>query len=337
MKNKYFYLLVLFLTIGLFSSCKPSKPKSIPKPKMDLEEALERRDEEAVAYWAHEMRHNTTLRYEHGVTPLMLAAKTGNVNIMKLALNTDWDVNSTDNAKNTPLHWAVMYKKYEAAQMLIDAGAEVDADKAWKTPLGYAIRNHDIEMIKLLIRNGADVNKKEEIDALTPLMWAGIWAFNTKGEMHKILLDAGAKAEIQDETGETALTYAVREFCPECVKLLIEAGADVNNKFVEGKIPLLLAGETCNAESAKILMDAGADASVRDEYGATPFILSARNFCTDEDDIRIYSESKVDITAKDNFGRTALDYVEQNPHVVDKDIEFLKQEISKRKDNQRNN
>ena len=327
MKRKYYILFSFLLATGLLFSCKHSKPKAIKKPDIDLEEAIERRDVNAAKYWIQEQRYNTTLRFPHGVTPLMLVAKTGNEEILQAALNTDWNVNATDNEKNTPLHWAVMYKKPKAVEMLVKAGANINADEGWKTPLNLAIRNRDLEMVKLLINLGADVNKKDTTDE-TPLMWAATWG---QGDIIKVLLENGAKTGNKDIAGDTALSRASREFCSECVKMLIEAGEDVNNGYEKGKIPLLIAGEYCDDKAAQILIEAGADVTVKDEDGNTPFILSAKSNCTDDGDIKLYASSGVDITAKNKFGYTALDYAEDNPRVLDKDLELLRHEIAQYK------
>lgn len=328
MKHRYYLFFSLLITVGLLFSCKPSKPKTLPKPSIDLEEALERRDVDAVKYWAHEQRYNTTLRFPHSVTPLMLAAKTGNEEILQATLNTDWNVNSTDNAGYTPLHWAVMYKKPKAVEMLIAAGAKVDPDEAWQTPLNLAIKNRDLEMVKLLIGLGADVNKEREEYRDTPLMWAATWG---QADIIRVLLENGAKTGVKNEDGDTALTLASREFCPDCVKMLIEAGEDVNNGYEKGKIPVLVAGETCNDDSVKVLIEAGADKTVKDEDNATPFILSAKNGCLYNDDILFYAESGIDMKAKDAYGKSALDYLEDDPRTTDKTIELLKQELAKLK------
>lgn len=327
MKRRYYILFSLLLATGLLFSCKPSKPKAIKKPDMDLEEAIERRDVNVAKYWIQEQRHNTTLRFPHGVTPLMLVAKTGNEEILEAALNTDWNVNATDNEKNTPLHWAVMYKRPKAVEMLVAAGANINADEGWKTPLNLAIKNRDLEIVKLLIRLGADVNKKDSFDE-TPLMWAATWG---QGDIIKVLLENGAKAGGKDATGDTALSRVSREFCPECVKMLIEAGEDVNNGYEKGKIPLLIAGEYCDDKAAQILMEAGADVTVKDEDGNTPFILSAMNNCTDDGEIKLYATSGVDITAKNKLGYTALNYAENDPKISDKDLDLLRQEVAKYK------
>lgn len=71
------------------------------------------------------------------------------------------------------------------------------------------------------------------------------------------LIDAGAKLDIQDDFGRTALRYAIShgdgEPNTELAEALIRAGADVNLADNDGDTPL-----TKSEEVKKILKEAGA-------------------------------------------------------------------------------
>ena len=85
------------------------------------------------------------------------------------------------------------------------------------------------------------------------------------------------------------------------------------------------------AAASPILMEAGADVTVKDEEENIPFILSAKSNCTDDGNIKLYVSSGADITAKNKFGYTALDYAEDSPMILDKDRELLRLEVTKYK------
>jgi len=84
-------------------------------------------------------------------------------------LDAGGDVNTTDIARRTPLHWAVREGHKEIAELLISEGADVNVNGPSKeTPLVWAIDPPRPEMAELLITKGADVNAKDDIFG-TPL------------------------------------------------------------------------------------------------------------------------------------------------------------------------
>lgn len=86
------------------------------------------------------------------------------------------------------------------------------------TPLCAAIIKGDIETVKKFIEYGADVN--ESSDGLTPLMLAARY---NKAEIVKVLLEKGARAEIKDERGLTAVKYAEMSNATDTLALLKKA------------------------------------------------------------------------------------------------------------------
>jgi ankyrin repeat protein len=96
-----------------------------------------------------------------GLTPLMIAAGTGNVNVVKALLAHGADVNrATTEARATALMWAVAQGHSEVVKTLLETSADprVSTVKGF-TPLMFAVRNGDIEMVKALIASGVDVNE----------------------------------------------------------------------------------------------------------------------------------------------------------------------------------
>lgn len=62
----------------------------------------------------------------------------------------------------TPLHVAIAERNYQAANVLIKAGADVNArDHFGMTSLHYAVREESREMCQILIEHGADVKAKD--------------------------------------------------------------------------------------------------------------------------------------------------------------------------------
>jgi len=82
-------------------------------------------------------------------------------------------------------------------------------------PLNVAISKGDLVAVKKFIEYGADVNVMSE--DLTPLMIAARY---NKHEIIKVLLENGAKANVKNEGGFTALRYAELSNATESIALL---------------------------------------------------------------------------------------------------------------------
>jgi ankyrin repeat protein len=72
----------------------------------------------------------------------------------------------------------------------------------------------------------------------------------------------------------TALLYAARDGCYDCVETLIAKGADVNVPTPEGVTPLMIALDNDNNDIAKLLLDHGANPGVWDWYGRTALYIA---------------------------------------------------------------
>jgi ankyrin repeat protein len=94
-----------------------------------------------------------------GFFPLGLAAFFGHVDAVKLLLARGAEVGrAAHNAmKVQPLHSAVAGRNFVIVQLLVDAGAPINApqQEGW-TPLHTAVHNQDVEMVRYLLAHGAD-------------------------------------------------------------------------------------------------------------------------------------------------------------------------------------
>jgi uncharacterized protein len=99
---------------------------------------------------------------------------------------------------------------------------EVDIHTAVLTSNQTALKQH--------IEAGSNINEKDPFGGSSPLITACVFG---KREEAKILIDAGADLNFQNNDGSTAL-HSAAFFCrPEIVKMLLEKGADktIKNKF----------------------------------------------------------------------------------------------------------
>jgi len=130
------------------------------------------------------------------------------------------NVNGKDRYGHTPLIEAAKGGDLEAVKDMLHRGAEVDAqsDKG-KTALHYAAANGHVEVVKLLLLQGAQVDARDR-EWRTPLMLAAIYGCN-----HTVhaLLSAGADTHVRTLAGNTALVYAENNVHPLTAALLKKA------------------------------------------------------------------------------------------------------------------
>ncbi|KAL8602187.1 hypothetical protein ACOMHN_022701 [Nucella lapillus] len=95
---------------------------------------------------------------ENGLTCLHFAADKGNLEIMKLLLETSPYVNALDNSQYTALHHAMVLDMPDIADMLRAAGASVEVvDLYGETALFTACRLGEVDMVEVLL-NCDEVN-----------------------------------------------------------------------------------------------------------------------------------------------------------------------------------
>jgi hypothetical protein len=118
-------------------------------------------------------------------------------------------------AGDTALHIAAAGYRYEIAQMLIAAGANVRArNRRGAEPLHYAADG---------MPGSPNWNPGAQVAIIT------------------CLIKAGADPNAIDNSGVTPLHRAVRTHCAAAVKALLDNGADVRRRNGSGSTPLLLA------------------------------------------------------------------------------------------------
>ena len=155
-----------------------------------------------------------------------------------------------------------------------------------------AIKTGELPVVEMLMKAGANVNARENFHNQTALMWAAAAPKNGSA-MVKMLLAKDAdvrpralyndwpsqitsepRAQYRPVGGLTALLYAVRGGCYECLQSLIASGADVNTPTPEGVTPLMIALDNDHNDVAKLLLDRGANPNLWDWWGRTPLYIA---------------------------------------------------------------
>ena len=98
------------------------------------------------------------------------------------------------------------------------------ADDLGGGPLHRAVRNGDTEAVRMLLEAGAEVNAQDHHDT-TPLLGSVIFA-GSSTETLRVLLEAGAEVNAQDRFGRTPLHHAAERENVAAIRMLLEAGAN---------------------------------------------------------------------------------------------------------------
>jgi uncharacterized protein len=208
--------------------------------------------------------------------PIHEAARKGDVNKIKALLQADPKlVADVDKNGDTPLHVACLHGQTAAAQLLIEAGADVNAKNSYGafTPgdLGsvFSSSNHQ-DPVSLLSVHGVDANDNK--NGYTPLHLC-LFAARHK-ELMQLLIAKGADVNAQASSGATPLFFAVLRDQPDDVKFLIDKGANVNLADAYGDTILDAALHLQYGGMVQILVDHGADVNAKDQSEHRPLFYA---------------------------------------------------------------
>ena len=180
--------------------------------------------------------HKTTGEYDRR-TALHFAAIGGCTRILRFLIREkNLEVNARDWKQQTPLHYAATQGHEAAIRILLEHGAEIDAqDEDGWTPLHRLIAKGRsgsddwcYPALRALLDLGADVEKRIYEDEATALHVAAVCDRDEK--LIEILLNHGADIEARNVDGKTPVYCAVENWSLRMVQVLVEHGADVNTR-----------------------------------------------------------------------------------------------------------
>ncbi|KFZ23160.1 hypothetical protein V502_02357 [Pseudogymnoascus sp. VKM F-4520 (FW-2644)] len=222
-------------------------------------------------------------------TLLLSAVHQRNSKLVAMLLDWNAHVNLMTKTSMTALQRAAECNSIEIAQLLLDAGADVNAPAGQNykpariegaeyddfenlmSPIQYAAFHDNIEMVQIFLDEGADVDgylptEDEfpkhcyedigEYSTETPLQWA---VRRENAVLVRLLLLAGAEIDGRGY-GPTPLQIAAERGSIKIVNLLLKKHASINAEPIKscGRTALQAAAEKGNYDLVKILIDAGA-------------------------------------------------------------------------------
>lgn len=228
-----------------------------------------------------------------GTTPIHWAVYHVDYELLDALIAKKAKVDVKNEFGSTPLAEAAKLADIRMVKALLDAGAKPDTpNQDGETALMLAIKTGELPVVELLVKAGANVNAMETFHNQTALMWAAAAGKNA-GEMVKLLLSKDAnmkpralyidwdsqitsepRAQYRPVGGLTALLYAARSGCHECVDAMIASGVNVNVPTPEGVTPLMVALDNDHNDIAKLLLEHGANPNVWDWWGRTALFIA---------------------------------------------------------------
>lgn len=180
----------------------------------------------------------------------------------------------------------------------------------------------DVEIVKLFLRNNVDVTAKavdgkSESSSSTykpfaKLLSAALELAASRRddkdvvEIVQLLLGAGAKMDVQNSSGESTLHHAASGGSVPAMKFFLSQNIAMETPNQDGLTPLAIACLNAHGEVVRLLLDHGADAKVIDNQRRTILHLAVSG--KSEEIVKmVLGQSGIDVTAKTDSGKTALD------------------------------
>lgn len=102
-------------------------------------------------------------------SPLFLAIKSNNIQLVSFFLQKGADINKARSIKISPLHQAVKRQNMDIVELLVSNGADIHAQNEWnETPLFHACDGRNEKIISFLLQKGADISLEDIFEGDTP-------------------------------------------------------------------------------------------------------------------------------------------------------------------------
>ncbi|MCE2413199.1 CotH kinase family protein [Candidatus Poribacteria bacterium] len=288
------------------------------------------------------------------------AARMGDLEAIKQHIAGGADVNAL-HFEMPPLTWAAVMGQTEAAELLLQHGANVNGrNRDDNTALHLAMFLGRAETTELLLRSGADVNAKND-DGATPVdtlqvpwemtkMLAGFMGVELEQEqveagkakireMFSADAKIGAEVPSNSENNSEDLWAASRTSSSQrlsaaaftgdvaAMKQALTDGADPNTKDPQsGSTLLATAALMGHTEVVALLLQHGADIDARSQDGGTA--LHAAAFLGRAETVKLLLDKGADTTLRSNMGGTAIEGAKLNWLITKGILAMLKLEVN---------
>ena len=202
------------------------------------------------------------------------AARNDNVEVVKMLIELNVDVNAHNRHLDTPLHLAIISKNLSVFNVLLENKARINIkNKKNVSPIHLAAASGKVKMLNALLDRGASINIADE-NGLKPLHYA---IRSGKKEMIQLLLDKGASIMEVDDRKNNALHHAASRGKDNIIPYLLEQMVISESFNIYGETALHLAALNCQPLTLVALVNAGFGLDVKNGDGKTPYELAIEN------------------------------------------------------------
>jgi len=195
---------------------------------------------------------------------LYRAAEENNFAEAQTAVAAGADVNTTSLQGVTPLLWAAKHGNIQMAQFLLSKNANPNLVSSECGPLHESVIKHNLPLVELLLDKKSNINLPAE-GGKTALHYA---ILEQHFDMVDHLLKRGADIKAKNTSGATALHFVVMNGDRAMVEKFLSCG--INDKNNNGKTPLHIAAEKGNIDAIKVLLNNNAVTNIKDVLGRLP-------------------------------------------------------------------
>lgn len=210
---------------------------------------------------------------------LHMAVGSSSINVVKLFIKFNQLIDQTDNEKRNILHIAAENgKNSEIFDLLIQFKHLIHSkDKFGRTPILYSCpkKNGNLEIYEILVKAGANP-KDVDNNGKSLLMFAADDSDSGNFKMCEVLLKAGVDPLLADKDGRTAMHVAVESQNKEGVILLSKYKELVNAKDKDGITPLMIAAKKGSEELCTILLNNGANLLIENLNKCNAIVLAKK-------------------------------------------------------------
>ena len=188
-------------------------------------------------------------------TPLHIAARKGQVEVVQELLKDDYDVDvdNKNEDERTPCHLAANYGHVEVLKLILekDSFAIFDNDEDDNTPLHLAAKHSHAEAVDFLLCQGASVHKRNSKN------WTALDCAAASGsyDCAVLLLNHDSPVDPQDRRGVTPLHLAAISGHEKVARLLLEHDAGLALENDDGMNALELAIHHHNKKVVEVILD----------------------------------------------------------------------------------